>query len=147
MLFMSAFMVKLFYLSGFRRAAAPPTAPTDPGPAAELHRVILTAFSSWLGHCRTQWGWNGPQVFLHLPTLFLCKNPFLITEQFQIYFKPKSQVHLHSTRQSSDLYPSLAEVSRFRGAGLWDGFSQVAKNCSSIKCYNRCLKNNVNAAL
>lgn len=76
-----------------------------------------------------------------------------IPEQFKTYFKANSQVHSYSTRQSSDLHPPKFLTCRgqfsirFRGTKLWNGFSHLAKNCSSIKCYKRCLKDHLIADL
>ena len=72
-----------------------------------------------------------------------------IPEHFKTYFKANSQVHSHSTRQSSDVHPPTFLTSRgqfsirFRGTKLWNGFSHLAKNCSSIKCYKRNLKDHL----
>lgn len=76
-----------------------------------------------------------------------------IPEHFKTYFKFNSQVHAYSTRQSLDLHlPKFLTCRgqftiRFRGTKLWNSFSHLAINSSSLKCYKRYLKAHLTAVL
>ena len=76
-----------------------------------------------------------------------------IPEHFRTYFEANSHVHSHSTRQSSDFHPPKflncrgQFAIRFRGTKSWNGFPYPAKNCSSIKCYERNLNDHLTVVL
>lgn len=60
-------------------------------------------------------------------------------------FKAISQVHSYLTLLNLSKCVTCKDASllRFRGTKIWNVFSHLAKNCSSIKCHKRCLKDNL----